>query len=332
MDIVITTFKNKTIFYIFSLCQLNQFPMELIHLIAQFYWETLNCINVNLCCGPTHMIIYNQNLLRTCGMYEYNGGTNAVLGNQYDLIKTFNIKSIVSGYHYHIIQANNQLYSCGVNYYGQLGLKHHIDIFDMPHVIPFNDVLIKSIKCGARHTLVLTETELYGCGDNSYGQLCLYHYKYNQLTKINNNIISIDCGDYHTMIQTTNGYYLCGLNTSGQISPRTFNYSEQLIKINHSNIFNVKCGSFCTIVDCADGVYIYSQQTIKKINQPFNTIYCLDQDLIFLNFLKINDIIHIVGHRDYLIIITKTKIHFLGASPYLKQFKYLFDKQVLNQF
>ena len=357
-------FKTRAIYYLFCLCQLYVFPIELIHLIVEHYWNTLSIKNISLCCGPTHIILYNNNILtntlKTCGLYEYQGGTNSVLGNQYDLIKNFNITNIVCGYHYHIIQANDKLYSCGVNNYGQLGLNHYVDIFDVPRQIDFkknvNDpFVIKKISCGCRHTMILTNYGLYGCGDNSFKQICLSHNKYNTLNKINiDNVLNISCGDFHTMIQTSNGYYLCGLNVNGQLGIQGIDYSQQLIKINISNIIDVQCGPFYTAINSVSGVYIYFDNKVQKIiHQPFTISLCSFYYLSFLNnhilytygknklkktkqyidhlsAIDIKDVIHIDGHRDYIIIFTKTKIYFSGDSPHLRRFRNMFNQDIIN--
>jgi hypothetical protein len=202
--------------------------------------------------------------------------------------------------------------------------------------------------------LILTDQGLYGCGDNSYGQLLLNDYKYTLFTPIINHILSIDCGDFHTMIQTIDGYYLCGLNLNGQLGIKNCDYSLQLVKINRPDIINVQCGPLYTVINCMSGVYIYCDHKIKKIvNQPFDTIFCsfyyltflknnvlytygknhlpkLNNQVDYLTQINIKDVIHIDGHRDYIIIFTKFKMYFIGDSPHLRRYRNMFDCKTIN--
>jgi alpha-tubulin suppressor-like RCC1 family protein len=83
-----------------------------------------------------------------------------------------------------ILTKNNELYACGSNEYGQLGLgdTHDHDIFtkvDIPNV--------STVTSGEYHTMIITkDNELYSCGCNDVGQLGLGDRKHrNIFTKVN---------------------------------------------------------------------------------------------------------------------------------------------------
>jgi len=73
------------------------------------------------------------------------------------------------GGHTAVITENQDLFMCGWNNKGQLGLG---DIDDRPLLcqVPFL-ALVKQVSCGWNHTLAITEAGLYVWGSNSFGQL-----------------------------------------------------------------------------------------------------------------------------------------------------------------
>ncbi len=81
---------------------------------------------------------------------------------------------IVCGNQHNIILTeNNELYACGYNHYGQLGLGDN-DKRNIYTKLEHNFGKIKNIHCGDNHNIILNENnELYVCGDNYYGQLGL---------------------------------------------------------------------------------------------------------------------------------------------------------------
>ena len=55
---------------------------------------------------------------------------------------------------------------------GQLGLNHNYNQFEIAIIESFPN--ISSVHCGGVHTFILTkEGNVYGCGWNEFGQLCL---------------------------------------------------------------------------------------------------------------------------------------------------------------
>jgi alpha-tubulin suppressor-like RCC1 family protein len=155
-----------------------------------------------------------------------------------------NVLSVSCGSnHTMILTTDNELYACGSNNYGQLGLgdrnaRNTFTKVDIPtmrreqsshpttscnkvgsKIQRICDSNVLSVTCGARHTIIITKNnELYSCGDNDYGQLGLGdNNNRNIFTKVDiPNVLSVACGSNHTMIITKNNeLYACGNNEYG---------------------------------------------------------------------------------------------------------------------
>ena len=122
------------------------------------------------------------------------------------------------GYSEHslILKNDGTLLGCGCNDHGQLGLGDNTNRNTFTQVTTnAND--IKQVYCGGYHTLILkNDGTLWGCGDNSYGQLGLgdtaNRNTFTQITTNAYDIKSVYCGDYHTLILKNDGtLWGCGL-------------------------------------------------------------------------------------------------------------------------
>ncbi|NCC50106.1 MAG: hypothetical protein EOM20_02710 [Spartobacteria bacterium] len=110
---------------------------------------------------------------------------------------------------------------CGKNDYGEGGLgdKYRTEFFTQ-----INGAYFKQVASGMDHTLFLTAGgEVYGTGDNRYGQLGLGavdEVLYPTLITMPNNLKAKDiaCGHHHSLVLAENGaVYAFGLNTKGQL-------------------------------------------------------------------------------------------------------------------
>ena len=133
-----------------------------------------------------------------------------------------NIKSISCGYKNILILKNNgDLYVCGVNNYGQLGLGHTNNV--CKPTLLMHDPEIKLICSGFDHSMVLKNNgDLLVFSDNEYGQLGLENNKDKMIIPTllmnDNTIENIHCGADHSMILKNNGeLYVCGDNEYGQL-------------------------------------------------------------------------------------------------------------------
>jgi alpha-tubulin suppressor-like RCC1 family protein len=161
------------------------------------------------CNDDSYIILNDNNELYVCGQ-----NINRQLGLG-DIVKTNiyiklehnfgKIKNIYCGGCFTIIlNENNELYVCGDNYYGQLGLGHN-DKKNTFVKLEHNFGKIKDIYCNDNFNIILNEdNELFTCGYNRQGQLGLgdnfnrnYHEKVEQyiLKKIEKevkNLITIE--------------------------------------------------------------------------------------------------------------------------------------------
>ena len=129
-----------------------------------------------ICCGEHHTIVLkNDGTLWGSGYNVYGqlglGDTN----NRTIFTKiTNNVKSVYcGGTHTIILKNDGTLWGCGYNNWGQLGLGDTNDRTTFTQITANADN-IKSVYCGYNHTLILkNDYTLWGCGDNSRGQLGL---------------------------------------------------------------------------------------------------------------------------------------------------------------
>ena len=114
-----------------------------------------------------------------------------------------------------------EVYACGRNDYGQLGLGHNVDKNTPSLLESLNGKKIVSIGCGQYHSVLATvEGEVFSFGRNDSGQLGL---------QISENFITIPrdikglkstqigCGYYHSIAISNGQLYSWGKNDSGQL-------------------------------------------------------------------------------------------------------------------
>jgi alpha-tubulin suppressor-like RCC1 family protein len=212
-------------------------------------------------CGSYHNIILNENNeLYVCGRNDSGqlGLGNFENRNVYTKLEhNFGkIKNISCGSNYNIILTeNNELFVCGNNYHGQLGLGDYNNRYTYTK-LENNFGKIKNIYCGNCHNIILNENnELYVCGYSYFGQLGLGDYNNrNTYTKLEHNfgkIKNIYCGDYHNII--LNEYdelYVCGNNCGGQLGLGDNKDRNTYAKLKHNfgKIQNIFCGGFHSII------------------------------------------------------------------------------------
>ena len=135
-----------------------------------------------------------------------------------------------------VLTSNQEVFSCGSGYYGQLGR----DGINNKYFAPSLQIIeglkeIIRIECGITHSFCIDiNNELYVFGDNKYGQLGLGHedeeekpIKHPSLS----NIIDISTGGNHTFVKTSNNeIYAFGYNNHSQLGIETED-DNQLIPI-----------------------------------------------------------------------------------------------------
>jgi alpha-tubulin suppressor-like RCC1 family protein len=208
----------------------------------------------NIYCGYFHSILLNEkNGVYVCG-YNYFGqlglGDNQTR-NKYEKIDfDFGIiKNIFCGNAHNIIlNEKNEIYVCGYNYRGQLGLGDFNDRNKYTK-LEHNFGIIKNIFCGDSHNIILNEkNEIYVCGGNSSGQLGLSgNNKRNTYIKLEHNfgiIKNIYCShDRNIILNENNEMFVCGNNEFGQLGLGDNKNRNIFVKLEHNfgTIKNISC-------------------------------------------------------------------------------------------
>lgn len=184
----------------------------------------------------------SSNNLYSCGN---NGSGQLGIGNTvsksiFQVVSNFSpnilnkkVVSVVSGATFALLITNestNNLYACGNNGSGQLGLGNNTNINTFQNVtFPISGKKIVGISAGDSHSLLLTDdvsNNLYSCGLNSSGQLGLGNYtNSNTFQNATSGILGktiklINCGNNYSFLitnDTTNNLYSCGSNSLGQL-------------------------------------------------------------------------------------------------------------------
>lgn len=139
------------------------------------------------------------------------------------------VTQVFIGYHNSfLLTKTNKLLASGMNKHGNLGVgsdEQYTDINFRPVKFP-KDVEIKQIVGHNMHTLFLTiEGEVYGCGNNSFGQIGGKKEKKYFLPKLikelsDKKIKKVATGLKHTVFLCENGnVYMLGDSTDGQCGP-----------------------------------------------------------------------------------------------------------------
>ena len=132
------------------------------------------------------------------------------------------IKGISCGWNYTIcIDFEGSLWSFGENYNGQLGIGNTIGEHVPQKIKGIPPVL--SVSCGYQHTLIITNdsnADLWSCGSNSSGQLCLGNKENQSIFKQTSfsNISKVSLGQFHSLFQNEKGeIFSCGKNECGEL-------------------------------------------------------------------------------------------------------------------
>lgn len=204
------------------------------------------------------------------------------------------IKLINCGNNYSFIMTDdlsNNLFSCGENTSGQLGLGDTINRISFQNVgAGISGKKILAASGGEGQSLILTNdtsNNLYSCGLNDYGQLGLgniinYDTFQNVTTGISGKkISSISAGSSHSLLLTndsSNNFYVTGLNSSGQFGNATNNNSLSFIKSSntilnnyYNNISSGSNFSLVTTIDPVNNFYVTGGNASGQLGLNNNT-------------------------------------------------------------
>ena len=161
-----------------------------------------------------NMVIFDPSFV--IGTKEDNYTNKPLLNNTLkDIIQ------IAAGWYFSLaLTMNGQIYSCGFNGSGQLGLGDDIERNTFTLIENLNNII--QIAGGSSYSLALTnEGQVYAFGNNNWGQLGLGNlsakYRPTPLIALNNTV-QISAGGSHSLILTNTGQiFAFGENIDGQL-------------------------------------------------------------------------------------------------------------------
>ena len=172
------------------------------------------------------------------------------------------------------------IWSFGDNFYGQLGTGNKIGShFNVPQKVQDLPPVL-SVSCGSHHILIITNDDnLWSCGRNSYGQLCLGEEssipQKPQQTSFSN-ISKISAGYCFSLFQNNKGeIFSCGANKYGQCGLGYFNEYQStpsLILNLPSNIVHFVCGNHQSLfLDSEGNVFSVGDNEYGSLGLGHNT-------------------------------------------------------------
>ena len=210
--------------------------------------------------GAHHTITVSNDEIHSFG--KNNEGHNKDVSLPTPIPNLPKISQVSCGYNFTVcVDCEGFMWSFGENNYGQLGTRNTTTNFNVPQKI--EDIPpVLSVSCGVSHTLIITTvSDLWSCGNNYDGQLCLGN-KESQMEpqKSFSNITKISTGNHHSLFQNNKGeIFSCGYNNKGQCGLGHFETPQitpSLILNLPSNIVDFVCGSHQNLfLDSEGNVY-----------------------------------------------------------------------------
>jgi len=197
-----------------------------------------------------------------------------------EVVHPENIVQVAAGWDFTLaVDDQGQVYGCGSNVFGQLGLGKEVkDVSEFMKISQITEKVVK-VSAGMRHSLLLTEQgQLYACGSGKKGQFCNEsdEIKINQFTpvpiKFDKKIKDIQTGQNFSVIIFTDGTFRAfGDDRHGQISSvnnfRDYNQVSQ-IQVGWTHVlFLLKTGHIQ-----AYGRSDYGQISVRQNNLKFQQI------------------------------------------------------------
>ena len=264
------------------------------------------------CSGDYHTItLSNDGTLHSFGK---NNDGQLGLGHNYHVSLPTpipnlpNITQVSCGNNFTVcVDCEGFIWSFGYNSHGQIGTGNKATRFNIPQKIQdFPPVL--SVSCGYAHTLIITtDSNLWSCGHNGKGQLCLGNEERQmkpQKTSFSD-VSKISAGSYHSLFQNDKGeIFSCGCNCSGECGLGYYSESQitpSLILNLPANIIQFVCGyHFSLFLDSEGCVFSVGhnaygtlglgheikQNVLNKIPfiPPIKTISCVHSSCYLIDF------------------------------------------------
>ena len=210
---------------------------------------------IKVVCESQHTLVLSSDgdLLFLCCVYPFSSKVNP------KPVKFFLDKKVIDcwGFCCHFVAktSDGKIWVWGHNDSGQLGLgyKKGVVSVDKPKHLSFFKNILKEAALGLRHTLFLDKFGyMYGCGDNSCGQLGMSHTQEldSSLPKLiknenkvfeNEKIKAISCGKKYSVCLSVNGkVFTFGDSSILSLFGRTSLYGIPIIS-NIGHITNISC-------------------------------------------------------------------------------------------
>ena len=187
------------------------------------------------------------------------------------------INMISCGWHFTVcVDDEGFVWSFGLNRFGQLGTGNNTN-FKVPQKIEDLPPVL-SVSCGGHHTLIITNSDLWSCGNNDHGQL--FHADKEERSKHQktsfSNISKISTGFHHSLFETNKGeIFACGSNAYGQCGLGHFNNPQidvTLIPNVPSNIVHFVCGGHQSLfLDSEGNVFSVGNNEFGELGLGHNT-------------------------------------------------------------
>ncbi|KAJ5070556.1 btk-binding protein-related [Anaeramoeba ignava] len=243
-----------------------------------------------------YLLTSNQNVYGIGSNYSGQLGfdSRTLPKTQKPILIMKNVSKIFSGNaseHIFLLNSNQELFVCGANRYGQLGLgisRKETKIQKLTKIQNISKGKIIDIQCGSIHSIILIENEnenpkrkLYSCGyhqNNGLGKK--YRENTYEFTEIksslfeNDNIIDFSVGNAHTLILTSKSKLIVfGYNEYGQLG--TGDINDQLIPIQielPKLIFNENISNYH--ISCGyDNSFLYYSLSFSNLEEDLIKLF-----------------------------------------------------------
>jgi len=253
--------------------------------------------------------------------------------------KTFQTGLIRSGNTTLVVMTDGSVYACGYGFYGQMGndtttfINQKLVAMTMPKV---DNVTLTATSVNSSYNssnVLMTNGTIYGCGQNSVGELGLGNnfntFKTLQkMTTIPAGLtpLSVSCGSTYTLVLMTNGtVYACGGNYVGQFGNNSTSTQNgtltQMSTIPNGLIpLSISCGWLSTYVIMTDGTLYacgYNNLGQLGINSNTNSSSLTKVTMPIVNNITLIPLSVAGGSGNYtLVVMTNGTVYACGSNTY----------------
>ncbi|KAL9650362.1 hypothetical protein ABK040_016429 [Willaertia magna] len=316
---------SKDLRYFFILDNKNQLWMD---------GNKYNLKNVTaIHCGEKHVIISTDSSVYLYG-YEFRNNTYRYGFEINTIVDVDNVVIVRLGFNFAIFCTRyGDIFTKGSNEFGQLGLGRKEEYFESFMEIKENIIKdqIVDIQCGHFHTLILTNKgNIYGCGNNYFGQLGIYKPQiFNTFKQINISfkVIQIGCSRYNSLIlNEKRELFISGYNAFGELGlDEKFNKRNYFYFTKILNIYPVK-RIFSTLGGCNYILTVYNE--IYGTGQLFRGHLGVERKVN--KFIKLNCLQEFLENYNLDIFSSSERTEYIFTRRILYYFEKEYDLKMLN--